>query len=177
MSGAPTAASGQLLGVLMRRSAPWALGAGVLSVLVLWSAGGRADLLGALLGLAIVLVFYGTDLIALWASNRLVPAATMGLFLGEYLVKVLAIAALLWAFVAWQRHRESSGSDPLVHLDLIKIPPLRSGLVGLFTQNLILMGLFFVVPLYLQLGSEFMPPLREGSVLYMPSAVEPGRKL
>jgi len=97
MSGAPTAASGQLLGVLMRRSAPWALGAGVLSVLVLWSAGGRADLLGALLGLAIVLVFYGTDLIALWASNRLVPAATMGLFLGEYLVKVLAIAALLWA--------------------------------------------------------------------------------
>jgi Na+/melibiose symporter-like transporter len=38
-----------------------------------------------------------------------------------------------------------------VHLDLVKIPPLRSGLVGLFTQNLILMGVFFVVPLYLQL--------------------------
>ena len=32
-----------------------------------------------------------------------------------------------------------------------KIPPLRSGLIGLFTQNLILMGVFFVVPLYLQL--------------------------
>ena len=30
------------------------------------------------------------------------------------------------------------------------------------------------VPVYLQLGSEFMPPLREGSILYMPSAVEPG---
>jgi Cu(I)/Ag(I) efflux system membrane protein CusA/SilA len=30
------------------------------------------------------------------------------------------------------------------------------------------------VPAYLQLGSEFMPPLREGTVLYMPSAVEPG---
>jgi Na+/melibiose symporter-like transporter len=38
-----------------------------------------------------------------------------------------------------------------VHLDLTKIPPVRSGLVGLFTQNLILMGVFFIVPLYLQL--------------------------
>ena len=60
-------------------------------------------------------------------------------------------AALLWAFVAWQRHREAVGSDPLVHLDLLKILPLRSGLTGLFAQNLILMGIFFTIPLYLQL--------------------------
>ena len=30
------------------------------------------------------------------------------------------------------------------------------------------------VPIYLSLGSEFMPPMREGSLLYMPSAVQPG---
>jgi Cu(I)/Ag(I) efflux system membrane protein CusA/SilA len=30
------------------------------------------------------------------------------------------------------------------------------------------------VPAYLKLGSEFMPPLNEGTILYMPSAVEPG---
>jgi Cu(I)/Ag(I) efflux system membrane protein CusA/SilA len=30
------------------------------------------------------------------------------------------------------------------------------------------------IPAYLQLGSEFMPPLREGTLLYMPSAVQPG---
>ncbi len=30
------------------------------------------------------------------------------------------------------------------------------------------------IPMYLRLGSEFMPPLREGTILYMPSAVEPG---
>ena len=59
--------------------------------------------------------------------------------------------ALLWAFVRWQRHREAIGTDPLVHLDLVKIPPLRSGLGGLLAQNLILMGVFFTVPLYLQL--------------------------
>jgi EmrB/QacA subfamily drug resistance transporter len=58
---------------------------------------------------------------------------------------------LLWAFVVWQRHREASGTDPLVHLDLPKVPPVRAGLMGMFSQNLILMGVFFVVPLYLQL--------------------------
>jgi MFS family permease len=59
--------------------------------------------------------------------------------------------ALLYAFVWWQRRREASGQDPLVHLDLLSIAPLRAGLASLLTQNLILMGVFFVVPLYLQL--------------------------
>ena len=60
-------------------------------------------------------------------------------------------AVLLWAFTAWQGRRESGGRDPLVHLALLKIAPLRSGLIGLFSQNLILMGVFFAIPLYLQL--------------------------
>ncbi len=58
---------------------------------------------------------------------------------------------LLWCFFKWQRHREATDRDPLVHLDLLKIASLRSGLIGLLSQNLILMGVFFVVPLYLQL--------------------------
>ncbi|MGH8940077.1 MAG: MFS transporter, partial [Actinomycetes bacterium] len=58
---------------------------------------------------------------------------------------------LLWAFTQWQRRRENSGRDPLVHLAMLKIATLRSGLIGLFTQNLILMGVFFTIPLYLQL--------------------------
>jgi Na+/melibiose symporter-like transporter len=60
-------------------------------------------------------------------------------------------AALLWAFTQWQQRRESKGRDPLVHLALLKIAPLRAGLIGLFSQNLILMGVFFTIPLYLQL--------------------------
>ena len=58
---------------------------------------------------------------------------------------------LLWGFVRWQRRREAHGQDPLVHLDLLKIPPLRSGLIGMLSQNLILMGIFFSIPLYLQI--------------------------
>jgi MFS family permease len=77
------------------------------------------------------------------------PVTPFGLSLTPFVIALGGI--LLWAFVAWQRHREATGKDPLVHLDLLKILPLRSGLIGLFTQNLILMGIFFVIPLYLQL--------------------------
>ncbi len=60
-------------------------------------------------------------------------------------------ALCIWGFFVWSRRREEQGLDPLVHLRLFSVAPLRSGLVGLFTQNLVLMGVFFVVPLYLQL--------------------------
>jgi MFS family permease len=77
------------------------------------------------------------------------PIEPFGLSLTPFVIAGGAV--LLWAFVWWQRHREATGNDPLVHLDLVKIPPLRAGLIGLFSQNLILMGVFFTIPLYLQL--------------------------
>ena len=40
---------------------------------------------------------------------------------------VIALGAvLIWAFVAWQRRREAAGRDPLVHLSLLRIAPLRA---------------------------------------------------
>lgn len=77
------------------------------------------------------------------------PVEPFGFSLAVFVV--IGGAVLLWAFVAWSHRREARGEDPLVHLRLFSVPPLRAGLVGLFTQNLVLMGVFFVVPLYLQL--------------------------
>ena len=77
------------------------------------------------------------------------PITPFGLALTPFVIALGGV--LLWAFVAWQRRREAAGTDPLVHLDLMKVPPLRAGLIGLFSQNLILMGVFFTIPLYLQL--------------------------
>jgi EmrB/QacA subfamily drug resistance transporter len=84
-----------------------------------------------------------------WVKPKDSPVTLFGFSLTLYVIGFGA--ALLWAFAKWQRRREADGRDPLVHLALTKIPPVRSGLVGLFTQNLILMGIFFIVPLYLQL--------------------------
>jgi EmrB/QacA subfamily drug resistance transporter len=84
-----------------------------------------------------------------WVRPKNSPIEPFGFSLTLFVIALGG--ALVWAFVTWQRHREETGADPLVHLDLLRVPPLRSGLIGLFSQNLILMGVFFVIPLYLQL--------------------------
>ena len=62
---------------------------------------------------------------------------------------VAAGAMVLVGFVAWERHRENTGRQPLVHLRLFSIPSLRSGTWALLFQNMILMGIFFTIPLTL----------------------------
>jgi len=64
-------------------------------------------------------------------------------------------AAFLALFPHWERRREAHRADPLVHLDLLRVPALRSGLLTLLAQNLILLGLFFAIPLYLQVVQGF----------------------
>ncbi len=84
-----------------------------------------------------------------WLKPKNSPLTPFGFSLTLFVIG--AGCLLLWGFVTWQRHREATGRDPLIHLSLAKIPPVRSGVIGLLSQNLILMGTFFVVPLYLQL--------------------------
>jgi len=112
----------------------------------------RLDVVGTLLSAAgLGAIVLGTLQASTWGwvTPRASPVEPFGFSLTVFVVA--AGGLLMWSFVAWQRYREASGADPLVHLDLLSVRPLRSGLVGLFTQNLILMGTFFVVPLYLQL--------------------------
>ena len=84
-----------------------------------------------------------------WLKPKNAPFTIFGF--SPTLYVMAAGAALIWGFVAWQRHREERRRDPLVHLSLARVPTVRAGLIGLFSQNLILMGVFFVIPLYLQL--------------------------
>ncbi|MCA9420175.1 MAG: efflux RND transporter permease subunit, partial [Nitrospira sp.] len=42
--------------------------------------------------------------------------------------------------------------------------------------GIVLLGMIVVVPVYQQLGSEFMPPLNEGTILYMPTSI-PGMSI
>ncbi len=65
---------------------------------------------------------------------------------------VVATGALVLAgFRAWERRREERGDEPLVHFRLFGNGMLRGGLTMLLAQNLILMGIFFTVPLFLQI--------------------------
>ena len=84
-----------------------------------------------------------------WLLPRSSPIEPFGLSLTPF---VIAAGALILAgFRAWERRRERRGEEPLVHLDLLAVPRLRGGLSMLVSQNLVLMGVFFTVPLYLQI--------------------------
>jgi EmrB/QacA subfamily drug resistance transporter len=84
-----------------------------------------------------------------WLLPRSSPVAPFGLSLTPFVVA--AGALLLAAFVSWERRRERQGLEPLVHLGLLRLPSLRGGVAMLLAQNLVLMGVFFTIPLFLQI--------------------------
>jgi EmrB/QacA subfamily drug resistance transporter len=63
---------------------------------------------------------------------------------------ILAGAACLAAFALWEEHRERTGQDTLLDRSLLRLPRLRAGLATLTMQQLLLLGTFFVMPVYLQ---------------------------
>jgi EmrB/QacA subfamily drug resistance transporter len=63
---------------------------------------------------------------------------------------VLAGVGTLALFARWERRREARGEPVLLDRALLEIRPLRAGLSTLLAQQLILLGLFFVLPVYLQ---------------------------
>jgi len=56
----------------------------------------------------------------------------------------------LMVFAWWEERREQRGEDTLLHRALLKIEPLKAGLSTLATMQLVLLGTFFVLPVYLQ---------------------------
>jgi EmrB/QacA subfamily drug resistance transporter len=84
-----------------------------------------------------------------WLAPRSSPIEPFGFSLTPFVIA--AGALVLAAFASWERRREERGLEPLVHLKLLSIPSLRGGVSMLLAQNLILMGIFFTVPLFLQI--------------------------
>jgi EmrB/QacA subfamily drug resistance transporter len=102
-----------------------------------------------------------------WLAPRGSPVEPFGLSLTPF---VIALGlAILAGFRAWERRREERGEDPLVHLGLLSIPRLRSGVSMLVVQNLVLMGVFFIVPLFLQIVQGF--DALETGVRMLPASV------
>ncbi|MFF4906922.1 MFS transporter [Streptomyces sp. NPDC001260] len=88
-----------------------------------------------------------------WLEPRNPPFTVFGF--APTLFVIGAGVLVLAGFAHWERHRDAQGADPLVHLPMLRRPVLRSGLLALLGQNLILLGLFFVIPLYLQVVQGF----------------------
>jgi MFS family permease len=63
---------------------------------------------------------------------------------------VLGGLALLGAFAAWEQRCARLGRDQLLDTTLLRNVQLRAGLSTMLGQQLVLMGTFFVIPVYLQ---------------------------
>ncbi len=116
----------------------------------------RLDWVGSVLSaLGLGLVVYGVLQASSWGwlAPRNSPLEPFGFSLTPFVVA--AGGVLLACLRAWERRREERGESPLMHFALLRRPVLRSGLVTFLGQNLVLMGIFFAVPLYLQIVQGF----------------------
>lgn len=78
-----------------------------------------------------------------------VAIAPLGISLTAWLM--LAGGTLIYAFVRRQLRLVAHGVSPLVHVEMFSIAQLRSGLSVLGAQYAVTAGLFFMVPVYLQM--------------------------
>jgi MFS family permease len=117
----------------------------------------QLDLVGvAFSALGLGLVVYGILKSSSWGLIEPRGALTIGgteiTPFGFSMVPFLILAGLgfLAAFTIWEERREGQGRDTLLDRSLLKIETLRAGLSTLVMQQLILLGTFFVLPVYLQ---------------------------
>jgi len=165
-AGAIAVAVGPLVGGLVTTyfSWRWVFAGEVLVVLVILALarrmadparGGRPslDLGGTMLSaLGLGLVVFAVLRSGTWGWLLAKPGAPA--LLGMSLVLWLALtgAAVLWAFLAWERRRIDRGAEPLVDPAMLGNRRLRAGLTVFSFQYLIQAGLFFVVPLFLSIS-------------------------
>jgi Major Facilitator Superfamily len=113
----------------------------------------RLDLLGSLLsalglGLAVIGVLQSST----W--GWMLPAEGGPSILGMSPVFWLILGGLLslWLFMLHIRRLEAAGAEPLVSPSLFGNRQMTGGLVMFFFQYMVMMGMFFVIPLYLSVA-------------------------
>jgi EmrB/QacA subfamily drug resistance transporter len=117
----------------------------------------KLDAVGsALSALGLGLVVFGILRSSSWGWVRPIDAPTIGGVeitpFGFSVVPFLIVGGvlLLWFFSLWEERRERLGKDTLLDRSLLRIRSLRAGLTTLMSQQLVMMGTFFVLPVYLQ---------------------------
>jgi EmrB/QacA subfamily drug resistance transporter len=115
----------------------------------------RIDLVGALMsavGLGLVVIAVVQSGAWGWVEPAIAdgPDATPELF-GVSAVSWMLVGGLLvlWLLVGWLRRGKASGRDPLFDPALLESRQVMGGLSVLLLQYLVMMGMFFAMPLFL----------------------------
>ncbi|MFC9277781.1 MFS transporter [Streptomyces collinus] len=111
------------------------------------------DLVGTVLSaLGLGIFVYGVLRSDEWGWLRPKPEAPSWLGVSLVVWLMLAGVLLIWFFVAWEARLVEQRREPLVDPALLRNKQLTGGLTMFFFQYLVMMGVFFVVPLYLSVA-------------------------
>ncbi|MFF4130899.1 MFS transporter [Streptomyces mirabilis] len=111
------------------------------------------DLVGTVLSaLGIGTFVYGVLRSDEWGWFRPKPDAPAWLGVSLVVWLMLTGVLLIWLFVAWGAHLVERRREPLIDPALLHNQQLSGGLTMFFFQYLVMMGVFFVVPLYLSVA-------------------------
>lgn len=110
----------------------------------------RLDWTGALLSAAgLGLIVIGALMGGRWGFIQ--PRTSAAIFgFAPTLFVIAGGVGTLGLFGEWLKHRKAVGRNTLIDPDLTANRTLKSGLSTLLLQQTVLMGIFFVIPLYLQ---------------------------
>ncbi len=122
----------------------------------------KLDVVGAALSaLGLGLVVFGILMSSSWGWIQPTDPPTIGGHevtpFGFSPVPFLIFGGLVFLalFKSWEDRRSEQGKDVLLSRGLARIPPLGAGLETLGTMQLVLLGTFFVLPVYLQVVLGF----------------------
>lgn len=108
------------------------------------------DRIGAgLSAMGLGLVVYGLLRAGSWGFIQPKPPAPVWLGLSPAFWLMLAGGVVVWGFLGWEKRIAEQGREPLVDPALWQIVDLRIGLTAFFFQFLLLLGLFFLMSLFL----------------------------
>jgi EmrB/QacA subfamily drug resistance transporter len=111
------------------------------------------DLLGSLLwALGMGLVVFGVLFSSEWGAIRPKEDGPSILGLSPVVWLILAGLVMIRLFMGHIRRLDAAGAEPLVTPSLFRNQQMNGGLLMFFFQFVVMMGIFFVIPLYLSVA-------------------------
>jgi EmrB/QacA subfamily drug resistance transporter len=113
----------------------------------------RLDLVGAgLTAAGLGLAVFGVLRSGEWGWIQSKPGGPEWLGTSPTVWLILAGALIIRVFFAWEARVVARGREPLVKIEMLRVPQLTGGLTMFFFQFMIQAGIFFIVPLFLSVA-------------------------